>query len=120
MGGNFQAEAVEVMNRLADTLEHAGDYAGARVTYQEALSLCEVSPVGPAAVHACRACLTVPLYRNGAWDRVLSESRAVLGSAASAGPRAAGVMLGTVLAHRGQPARARPALQEALALRAAA
>jgi DNA-binding CsgD family transcriptional regulator len=121
VSGNFQAEAVEVMNRLADTLEHAGDYAGARAAYQEAIELCEVTPgdgQATAAAQACRACLTVPLYQNGAWDQVLSECRAVLASAdVPAAPRAAaGVMLGTVLAHRGQPLRARPALQEALAL----
>lgn len=116
LGEQFQGETVEVLHRLADTLEHAGDYAGARAAYSEAIDLC--GPGAEAAAHACRACLAVPLYQNGAWDRAISECRAVLEApGAPPVPRAvAGMMLGTVLAHRGQPDRARPLLHNALAL----
>lgn len=115
IGGTFTGAAVEVLHRLADTLEHCGDFLGARAAYADAFELCEET--GPAAF-ACRACVTVPLYQNGAWDRAASECRVVLTSPhAPATPRAvAGAMLGTILAHRGQPARARPFLTEALEL----
>ncbi|UQN08681.1 helix-turn-helix transcriptional regulator [Deinococcus sp. QL22] len=114
--GGFVHATAEVLHRMADALEHAGDYAAARDTYAEALELCEAS--GSAAAYACRACVAVPLYQTGAWDRAATECRLVLDSvAAPLGPRAvAGAMLGTVLAHRGQPSRARPLLLEALAL----
>ena len=113
--GTFTGAAVEVLHRLADTLEHCGDFLGARAAYADAFELCEET--GPAAF-ACRACVTVPLYQNGAWDRAASECRVVLTSPhAPATPRAvAGAMLGTILAHRGQPARARPFLTDALEL----
>ena len=115
IGGTFTGAAVEVLHRLADTLEHCGDFLGARAAYADAFELCEET--GPAAF-ACRACVTVPLYQNGAWDRAASECRVVLTSPhAPATPRAvAGAMLGTILAHRGQPARARPFLTDALEL----
>ena len=114
--GNFTAATADVLHRVADTLEHLGDYAGAKAAYTEALGLCDSD--GSAAAFACRACATVPLYQNGNWNRAAAECRAVLASAAApSGPRAvAGAMLGTVLAHRGQPTRARPVLAEALAL----
>ncbi|WP_407572591.1 ATP-binding protein [Deinococcus altitudinis] len=111
--GAFTGATVEVLHRLADSLEHGGDFLGARAAYADAFELCEET--GPAAF-ACRACVTVPLYQNGAWDRAASECRVVLASpGAPSTPRAvAGAMLGTILAHRGQPARARPFLTEAL------
>ena len=113
--GAFTGAAVEVLHRLADTLEHCGDFLSARAAYADAFELCEET--GPAAF-ACRACVTVPLYQNGAWDRAASECRVVLTSPrAPTMPRAvAGAMLGTILAHRGQPARARPFLTDALEL----
>jgi len=115
IGGTFTGATVEVLHRLADTLEHCGDFLGARAAYADAFELCEET--GPAAF-ACRACVTVPLYQNGAWDRAASECRVVLTSPnAPPPPRAvAGAMLGTILAHRGQPARARPYLIDALEL----
>ncbi|MFB9991040.1 AAA family ATPase [Deinococcus oregonensis] len=114
--GGFVHATAEVLHRMADSLEHAGDYAAARDTYGEALELCEAT--GSAAAYACRACVAVPLYQNGAWDKAAAECRLVLDSAAAPlGPRSvAEAMLGTVLAHWGQPSRARPLLLEALAL----
>lgn len=114
--GGFVHATAEVLHRMADSLEHAGDYAAARETYAEALELCEAT--GSAAAYACRACVAVPLYQNGGWDKAAAECRLVLDSvAAPLGPRSvAGAMLGTVLAHRGQSSRARPLLLEALAL----
>lgn len=116
LAGDHTAATVEVLHRIADSLEQGGDYAAARAAYEEAIRLCPADQAAAAA--ACRACLAVPLYQNGAWDRAAAECRAVLGSpASSGGARAvAGAMLGTVLAHRGQPSRARPLLLEALAL----
>ncbi|GGR33428.1 ATP-binding protein [Deinococcus ruber] len=112
VAGGHTSATVETLHRLADTLEHAGDYLAARSTYADAFDLCGAS--GPAAF-ACRACVTVPLYQNGVWDRAMTECRTVLTSSdAPVVPRAvAGAMLGTLLAHRGQPARARPYLLEA-------
>uniref|UniRef100_UPI002869820B helix-turn-helix transcriptional regulator n=1 Tax=Deinococcus sp. TaxID=47478 RepID=UPI002869820B len=105
---------VEVLQRLADSLEHAGDYAGARSAYVDAIDACSA---GGLPDFACRACMAVPLYQTGDWNQAATECRRVLTSlTASAVPRAvAGAMLGTVLAHRGQIARARPALHDALA-----
>ncbi|MDB5044482.1 MAG: hypothetical protein JWQ08_532 [Deinococcus sp.] len=116
LAGGFVHATAEVLHRMADSLEHAGDYAAARETYAEALELCEAT--GSAAAYACRACVAVPLYQTGAWDKAAAECRLVLDSAAApVGPRSvAGAMLGTVLAHWGQPSRARPLLLEALAL----
>jgi len=113
--GAFTGAAAEVLHRLADSLEHSGDFSGARAAYADAFELCEET--GPAA-YACRACVTVPLYQNGAWERAASECRVVLTTpGAPSTPRAvAGAMLGTILAHRGQPGRARPLLTEALSL----
>ncbi len=108
------AATAEVLHRLADSLEHAGDYAGARSAYVDAIDACSE---GGLPDFACRACMAVPLYQMGDWNRAATECRRVLNSpSASAVPRAvANVMLGTVLAHRGQAMRARPALHDALA-----
>ncbi len=105
---------VEALHRIADSLEHAGDYTAARSAYADAIGVC--ADAGQPDF-ACRACLAVPLYQNGDWNAVASECRRVLESpAAPAVPRAVvGAMLGTVLAHRGQRARARPLLHDALA-----
>ncbi|MGY2896623.1 helix-turn-helix transcriptional regulator [Deinococcus sp. UYEF24] len=115
IGGTFTGATVEVLHRLADTLEHCGDFLGARAAYADAFELCGATD--PTAF-ACRACVTVPLYQNGAWDRAASECRVVLTSPhAPPTPRAvAGAMLGIILAHRGQPTRARPFLSNALEL----
>ncbi|MFC4454693.1 ATP-binding protein [Deinococcus sonorensis] len=108
------AATAEVLHRLADSLEHAGDYAGARSAYVDAIEACAE---GGLPDFACRACMAVPLYQMGDWNQAAAECRRVLSSpTASAVPRAvANAMLGTVLAHRGQTGRAGPALHDALA-----
>jgi hypothetical protein len=52
--------AAEIYQRLADALEHAGDYAGASATYDEAYSFCAANTLEPSA-QLCLAGLTVVL-----------------------------------------------------------
>jgi hypothetical protein len=46
---NLTAAAAEVYQRLADSLEHAGDYADARATYDDAFAFCTTSGLEPTA-----------------------------------------------------------------------
>jgi DNA-binding NarL/FixJ family response regulator len=105
--------AAEIYQRLADALEHAGNYAGASATYDEAYSFCAANTLEPTA-QLCLACLTVVLRLSGDWDRAATLCRQVIGSAdASAHARAVATgMLGLILGLRGQTRLARPLLLE--------
>lgn len=109
--------AAEIYQRLADALEHAGDYAGAKATYLTAFDFCQAHSAADIA-QICLACLTVVLRHTGEWERAMSLCREVLASADSAAhARAvASSMLGSLHALRGQPRRAQPLLLEAAAL----
>jgi ATP/maltotriose-dependent transcriptional regulator MalT len=114
---NQAGAAAEIYQRLADTLEHAGDYAGARETYLTAFDFCQANAV-PAAAQLCVACLTVVLRQTGEWERAMTLCREVL-AAQHSSPHARAVascMLGTLYALRGRAGRAQPLLVEALAL----
>jgi DNA-binding CsgD family transcriptional regulator len=109
--------AAEIYQRLADALEHAGDYLAAKETYDEAFSFCAANALDPVA-QLCLACLTAVLRQSGDWDRAVTLCRQVLASAqatAHARTVATGV-LGSILGHRGQARRARPLLLESLTL----
>jgi DNA-binding NarL/FixJ family response regulator len=105
--------AAEIYQRLADALEHAGDYAGASATYDEAYSFCSANGLEPTA-QLCLACLTAVLRQSGDWDRAARLCRQVIGSSdASAHARAVATgMLGSILGLRGQTRQARPLLLE--------
>ena len=105
--------AAEIYQRLADALEHAGDYAGASATYDEAYSFCSANGLEPTA-QLCLACLTAVLRQSGDWDRAAKLCRQVIGSSdASAHARAVATgQLGSILGLRGQTRQARPLLLE--------
>jgi ATP/maltotriose-dependent transcriptional regulator MalT len=114
---NLASAAAEIYQRLADALEHAGDYAGAKETYLTAFDFCQTNAI-PATAQLCVACLTVVLRQTGEWERAMTLCREVLASQhSSAHARAvASCMIGTLYALRGQPGRAQPLLLEAAAL----
>jgi DNA-binding NarL/FixJ family response regulator len=106
--------AAEIYQRLADALEHAGDYSGASATYDEAYSFCSANGLEPTA-QLCLACLTTVLRQSGDWDRAARLCRQVIESPdASAHARAVATgQLGFILGLRGQTRQARPLLLEA-------
>jgi len=106
--------AAEIYQRLADALEHAGDYSGASATYDEAYSFCSANGLEPTA-QLCLACLTTVLRQSGDWDRAAKLCRQVIESPdASAHAHAVATgQLGFILGLRGQTRQARPLLLEA-------
>ena len=109
--------AAEIYQRLADALEHTGDYAAAKETYDEAFSFCSTNALEPTA-QLCLACLTAVLRQSGDWDRATVLCRQVIASTeATLHARAVATgMLGSILGMRGQTKRARPLLLESLTL----
>ena len=109
--------AAEIYQRLADALEHTGDYAAAKQTYDQAFSFCTANALQPTA-QLCLACLTAVLRQTGDWERAVTLCRQVIASSdATLHARAVATgMLGSILAHRGQTRRARPLLLESLTL----
>ena len=99
--------AAEIYQRLADALEHTGDYAAAKETYDEAFSFCSTNALEPTA-QLCLACLTAVLRQSGDWDRATVLCRQVIASTeATMHARAVATgMLGSILGMRGQSKRA--------------
>ena len=64
---NLSTAAADVYQRLADALEHAGEYRAARETYLDAVAFCDARGVGLAG-QLCRACMSVVLRQTGQWD----------------------------------------------------
>jgi ATP/maltotriose-dependent transcriptional regulator MalT len=114
---NLTAPAAEVYQRLADSLEHAGDYSAARATYDDAFTFCTMSGLEPTA-QLCLACLAVVLRHNGEWDRAVSVCRDVVAAeeATMHARAAASCTLGSILALRGEPQKARALLLESSSL----
>jgi DNA-binding NarL/FixJ family response regulator len=109
--------AAEIYQRLADALEHTGDYTAAKETYDEAFSFCSANALQPTA-QLCLACLTAVLRQSGDWERAITLCRQVIVST-DATPHASAVatgMFGWILGLRGQTKRARPLLLESLTL----
>lgn len=109
--------AAEVYQRLADSFEHAGDYAGAASTYDTAYNFCQTN-AAPAVGQICLACLAVVLRQTGEWERARSICRDVIASKTSP-PHALAVahtVLGLIQALRGVQVtnQARPLLLEGL------
>ena len=111
--------AAELQQRLADGLEHGGDYDGAASAYRAAYLYCDTH--GADAVgQVCRSCATAVLFSRGEWDLatdVCAEVLAEPGTAAHPRAVSAGV-LGLIRALRGSAADARPVLAEAGSLSA--
>jgi DNA-binding CsgD family transcriptional regulator/tetratricopeptide (TPR) repeat protein len=109
--------AAELQQRLADSLEHAGDYHGATEAYGAAYQYCDMH--GADAVgHLCRACASAVLFNRGEWDLAVAVCTEVLAEPDTAAhPRAvSGCLLGLITALRGAAADARPHLLSAAAL----
>ncbi|HLZ31764.1 MAG TPA: AAA family ATPase [Chloroflexota bacterium] len=111
---NLSGPAAEIYQRLADSLEHSGDYAAARQSYLAAADFCQARGA-EAVAQLCLACMTVVLRQTGEWERCAQVCRDVLGSgAATAHAHAVALgMLGLVFAQRGEVPRARPLLFDA-------
>jgi tetratricopeptide (TPR) repeat protein len=110
---NLSTSAAEAYQRLADSLEHAGEYAAARQTYLDAADFCQAQGVD-ATAQICLACLTAVLRQTGEWAHCAEICRTVLSgeSIPQHARAAASGILGLVHAHRGEAQRARPLLQE--------
>jgi ATP/maltotriose-dependent transcriptional regulator MalT len=109
-GADF-GTAAEAYQRLADSLEHAGDYRAAQKVYVEAADFCRTN--GAASMgEVCLACLTMVLRQSGDWDHAADVCKEVIASPASnahAQAVAHGV-LGSVMLQRGRLKQARSEL----------
>ena len=114
---NLTSAAAEIYQRLADSLEHAGDYAAARATYDDAFAFCTASGLEPTA-QLCLACLSVVLRQAGEWDRAVRVCRDVVAApeATAHARAAASCTLGSILALRGDARQARALLLEAASI----
>ncbi|MBC8163577.1 MAG: response regulator transcription factor, partial [Roseiflexaceae bacterium] len=114
---NLTGAAAEIYQRLADALEHAGDYAGAKETYLTAFDFCQANTI-PATAQLCVACLTTVLRQTGEWERAMTLCREVLAAQHSSlhARAVASCMLGSLYVQRGQPRQAQPLLLESAAL----
>jgi DNA-binding CsgD family transcriptional regulator len=116
--GELEA-AAELQQRLADGMEHGGDYEGAAAAYRAAYLYCDTH--GADAVgQACRACATAVLFTRGEWDLAADVCADVLAEPGTAPhPRAVSACcLGLIRALRGEAADARSPLAEASSLSA--
>jgi DNA-binding CsgD family transcriptional regulator len=117
LAGGDHAAAAEAYQRLADSLEHAGDYRAARATYQEAAEFCHANGADTIG-EVCLACLTMVLRQTGDWDRAVEVCQAVADSPSSNDHARAVVhgVLGSILLHRGSLRQARSELHASNAL----
>ena len=106
--------AAELQQRLADSLEHGGDYEAATAAYGAAYLYCD-SHGSDVAGQLCRACASAVLFNRGEWDRALDVCADVLtGPGAIPHSQAVGGCLaGLIFALRGNPGAARPYLLDA-------
>jgi len=109
--------ATDAYQRLADSLEHGGDYKGARTTYLEATDFCQANDAF-ATADLCLACLTWVLRQLGEWNQAVETCQQVLASRTSSqhAQAAAHGVLGAIELMRGRASHARPNLLSALAL----
>ena len=108
---DLSGPAVELYQRLGDSLAHAGQYDQARETYQTASHFCRARGE-PLLAELCLACMSVVLRQTGEWDQTMRICREVLASddGHRAGRMAASGMLGSIYAFRGETTQARPFL----------
>jgi DNA-binding NarL/FixJ family response regulator len=108
LGQALAGPAAELYQRLADSLEHAGEYGAATATYTAGYEFCQEHGEQTAG-QLCRACVTAVLFVAGHWDRAL-EVCADAAGAEGAVPhaRAVGTGIGGLIhAFRGSAATAR-------------
>src|SRR5262249_1306942 len=99
--GELEASA-ELQHRLADSLEHGGDYDGAAAAYRAAYLYCDTHSADTVG-HLCRACATAVLFNRGEWSLAVDVCADALDEPGSAvHPRAvSGSLLGLIHALRG-------------------
>jgi DNA-binding CsgD family transcriptional regulator len=117
LGQALAGPAAELYQRLADSLEHAGEYGAATATYTAGYEFCQKHGEQTAG-QLCRACVTAVLFVAGHWDRAL-EVCAEAASADGAVPhaRAVGTGIGGLIhAFRGSAAAARRELLAATSI----
>jgi len=109
--------AAELYQRLADSLEHAGQYAAATATYTAGYEFCQEHGE-QATGQLCRACVTAVLFVAGHWDRALEVCADAAGAdGALPHARAVGTGIGGLIhAFRGSAAAARRDLLAATSL----
>ena len=93
---NLSGPAAEGYQRLADALEHSGDYAAARQSYLAAADFCQTQGAEGVA-QLCLACMTVVLRQTGEWQALHAGL-----------PRGAGFARGHAARPRGRAGRAWP------------
>ena len=108
--------AAELHQRLADSLEHSGDYQAATAAYGAAYQYCD--ELGKDAVgQLCRACATAVLFSRGEWDLAAAVCDDVLAADGAPHARAVGACFrGLISALRGDAGTARARLLEASVL----
>jgi DNA-binding CsgD family transcriptional regulator len=112
LAASLSDTAADLQQRLADSLEHAGDYRAATAVYAAAYQFCDAHGADTVG-QLCRACATVVLFTRGQWDRTAAVCEDVLATPAVPHARgAAAGMLGLVHAMRGATRQARPHLLE--------
>ncbi len=112
LAGSLPDTAAELQQRLADALEHSGDYRAAKTAYAAAYQYCDAHGAKDVG-ELCRACATAVLFSCGEWDRAAGVCEDVLASAGPAHARAVSTgILGLVHALRGAARLARPLLLE--------
>ncbi len=112
LAGSLPETAAELQQRLADALEHSGDYRAAKAAYAAAYQYCDAHGAD-ATGQLCRACATAVLFSCGEWDRAAGVCEDVLASEGPPHARAVSTgILGLVHALRGAARLARPLLLE--------
>jgi len=108
--------AAELQQRLADSLEHSGDYQGAVAAYGAGYLYCD-SHDADVVGQLCRACAAAVLFCRGEWDLAVAVCEEVLAERDAAVQPAAvsACILGLIRALRGAAAEARLPLAEASA-----
>src|SRR5215475_1873245 len=111
--------AAELYQRMADSLEHAGEYAAATATYTTGYEFCQEHGEQTAG-QLCRACVTAVLFVAGHWDRALEVCADAAGAdGALPHARAVGTGIGGLIhAFRGSAAPARRDLLAATSIAA--
>ncbi|KQT89125.1 hypothetical protein ASG49_14990 [Marmoricola sp. Leaf446] len=111
LSAGLVAPAAEAYQRLADALEHSGDYRSAGQAYDAAYTFCRHGDQDVTA-QVCRACAAVVMLHGGRWDTALEVCAEVLHDPGSPPPAraAAEVVTGLVEAFRGRVRGPRAAL----------
>ena len=109
--------AAELYQRLADSLEHAGEYGAASAAYTAGYEFCQKHGEQTSG-QLCRACVTAVLFVAGHWDRALEVCADAAGAdGALPHARAVGTGIGGLIhAFRGSAATARRDLLAATSL----